>query len=215
MSETLENLKHKMDTADQLYSVVRTMKALAASNIGQYENAVQSLEDYYRTIELGLVACFRHFKKNFFSEKENTTDENGTGIVIFGSDQGLVGQFNSILLDFMSKKINDLPGKKFVWVIGERVHSELENSNLSPVNLYTAPASVKTITSLVENILLSVETYRTKGKISQVFVFYNKPVSKVAYEPFGQQLLPVNKVWEFELAQIECTTKNLCGIACE
>ena len=41
-------------------SVVRTMKALAASSIGQYENSVHALADYYRTVELGLGACFRN-----------------------------------------------------------------------------------------------------------------------------------------------------------
>ena len=35
------------------------MKALAASNIGQYDNAVRALTDYDRTVELGLVAIFQ------------------------------------------------------------------------------------------------------------------------------------------------------------
>ena len=35
------------------------MKALAASSIGQYEKSVRALADYYRTVELGLGACFR------------------------------------------------------------------------------------------------------------------------------------------------------------
>jgi F-type H+-transporting ATPase subunit gamma len=34
------------------------MKAMAASSIGQYENAVRSLDDYYRTEQLGLITCF-------------------------------------------------------------------------------------------------------------------------------------------------------------
>ena len=59
MSETLGNLRRKMDGAGKLGSVVRTMKALAASNIGQYENAVRSLADYHRTVQLGLAAFFR------------------------------------------------------------------------------------------------------------------------------------------------------------
>ncbi|MEJ2691176.1 MAG: hypothetical protein P8130_14795, partial [Deltaproteobacteria bacterium] len=29
------------------------------SNIGQYENALRSLADYHRTVQLGLVAFFR------------------------------------------------------------------------------------------------------------------------------------------------------------
>ncbi len=59
MSDSSETLRRKIDGAADLQSVVRTMKALAASSISQYENAVVSLQDYYRTIELGLVACLR------------------------------------------------------------------------------------------------------------------------------------------------------------
>ena len=72
MSDTLESLKRRKQSAAELASVVRTMKAMAASNISQYEMAVQSLKDYYRTISLGMYACFANeglliFPSNGFS----------------------------------------------------------------------------------------------------------------------------------------------------
>jgi len=59
MSDMTTSLRRKIGSASDLQSVVRTMKALAASNIGQYERSVRALGDYYRTVELGLGACFR------------------------------------------------------------------------------------------------------------------------------------------------------------
>ena len=59
MSESTASLRRKISGAGDLQSVVRTMKAMAASSIGQYENSVHALADYYRTVELGLVACLR------------------------------------------------------------------------------------------------------------------------------------------------------------
>ena len=59
MSDTTASLRRKIDGAGDLQSVVRTMKAVAASSIGQYEKSVSALADYYRTVELGLGACFR------------------------------------------------------------------------------------------------------------------------------------------------------------
>jgi hypothetical protein len=38
MSDTTASLRRKIGSAGDLQSVVRTMKALAASSIGQYEN---------------------------------------------------------------------------------------------------------------------------------------------------------------------------------
>ena len=57
--QTAETLKRKISTAQDLLSVVKTMKALAAASIRQYERAVESLADYYLTIELGLRALVK------------------------------------------------------------------------------------------------------------------------------------------------------------
>ena len=59
MSDTIAGLRRTIASATDLQSVVKTMKAMAASSIGQYEQSVRSLGDYARTIELGLGACFR------------------------------------------------------------------------------------------------------------------------------------------------------------
>ena len=59
MSDTMASLRRQINSAGDLQSVVRTMKALAASSIGQYETSVRALADYYRTVELGLSACLR------------------------------------------------------------------------------------------------------------------------------------------------------------
>jgi hypothetical protein len=47
MSETTATLRRKIAGAGDLQSVVRTMKVVAASSIGQYENSVRALADYY------------------------------------------------------------------------------------------------------------------------------------------------------------------------
>ena len=59
VSDTPASLRHKIEGAGDLQSVVRTMKALAASSIGQYEKSVRALSDYGRSVELGLGACLR------------------------------------------------------------------------------------------------------------------------------------------------------------
>ena len=99
MSGTLESLRRKIDGAGDLEGVVRSMKALAASSIGQYENAVQSLDDYYRTVELALVACIHQAGPVSFAEGNRPSHERAIGAVVFGSDQGLVGRFNEVIVE--------------------------------------------------------------------------------------------------------------------
>lgn len=52
MSDTTANLRRKISSAGDLQSVVRTMKALAASSIGQYHISVRALIREYLFISL-------------------------------------------------------------------------------------------------------------------------------------------------------------------
>src|SRR5271170_1066931 len=133
MSDTIESLSRKISSAGDLQSVVRTMKALAASSIGQYEKSVRALGDYYRTVELGLGACFRASKPVApIANRKGQADAGIIGAVVFGSDQGLVGQFNDVIADFAVKTLAALPGKPEVWAVGERVHARLTDAGLPP-----------------------------------------------------------------------------------
>ncbi|TFG80642.1 MAG: F0F1 ATP synthase subunit gamma, partial [Chromatiales bacterium] len=101
MSDTTASLRRKISSAGDLQSVVRTMKALAASSIGQYEQSVRALADYYQTVELGLGVCFREGEPVQASvEPGGRADAVGIGAVVFGSDQGLVGQFNEVVVQY-------------------------------------------------------------------------------------------------------------------
>ncbi len=178
MSDTTASLRRKISSAGDLQSVVRTMKALAASSIGQYEKSVRALGDYYRTVELGLGACFRENEPAALTvERKGQTDAGAIGAVVFGSDQGLVGQFNDVVADFAVKTLAALPGKSQVWAVGERVHARLADAGLPLVGLFTVPNSVKTITPLVGQILVEHETHHDRGEVTELHLFYNRPTS--------------------------------------
>ena len=101
MSDTTASLRRKIDSAEDLQSVVRTLKALAPSSIGQYEQSVRALADYYRIVELGLGACFRKSEPAaLVVERKRPTTADAIGAVVFGSDQGPVGQFNDVVADY-------------------------------------------------------------------------------------------------------------------
>ena len=83
MSDTTASLRRKITSAGDLQSVVRTMKTLAASSIGQYEKSVRALTDYYRTVELGLSACFRESAPSpVIVERNGQTHAHAVGAVV-------------------------------------------------------------------------------------------------------------------------------------
>jgi F-type H+-transporting ATPase subunit gamma len=47
--ELLETLRRKIKSAEELHSLVKTMKALAAMSVREHEQAVESLKEYHRS----------------------------------------------------------------------------------------------------------------------------------------------------------------------
>ena len=210
MSDTTTSLRRKISSASDLQSVVRTMKALAGSSIGQYEQSVRALADYYRTVELGLSICFLKSRPTaLLAEGNGRTDKVSVGAVVFGSDQGLVGQFNDVVADFAVKTLAALPGKPQVWAVGERVHGRLSDAGLPLVGLFAVPNSVKAITPLVGQILVESETRHSQGEVTELHLFYNRPTSGAVYAPVSQRLLPLDETWRRKLAELPWPTGNL------
>jgi len=90
VSDSTASLARKISSAGELQSVVRTMKALAASSIGQYEKSVAALGDYNRAVELGLGLCFR---KGALvgpgAARKRGAGREPVGAVVFGSSPTL------------------------------------------------------------------------------------------------------------------------------
>ncbi len=215
MSDTTASLSRKISSAGDLQSVVRTMKALAASSIGQYEKSVRALGDYYRTVELGLGACFHASKPVApIANRKEKLDTSAIGAVVFGSDQGLVGQFNDVVADYAVKTLAALPGKPEVWAVGERVHARLADAGLKPLGLFAVPNSVQAITPLVGQIQIESEARRAKGEYARLYIFHNRPKSGALYEPVSQRLLPLDAAWQKGLAEVPWPTKVLPEVMC-
>lgn len=209
MSDTTASLARQITSAGDLQSVVRTMKALAASSIGQYEKSLRALGGYYRAVELGLGACMREQQPSALTAKSQKPDEGAIGAVVFGSDQGLVGQFNDVVADYAIKTLSTLPGKPRVWAVGERVHARLADAGLPPIGLFTVPNSVQAITPLVGQIQVESEAHRAKGDYARLYVFHNRPLTGSLYEPVGQRLLPLDLEWQQGLAKVPWPTAAL------
>ncbi|HUX83037.1 MAG TPA: F0F1 ATP synthase subunit gamma [Halothiobacillus sp.] len=209
MSDTAANLRRKIASAGDLESVVRTMKAMAASSIGQYENAVHSLDDYFRTVQLGLAACLSQGESAAVSTRGAQKETGAIAAIVFGSDQGLVGQFNEVMVDFVVQTLGSLRGKKVIMAVGERIQSRLAETDLLVEEGFALPNAISAITPLVGQILIEMEARREKGEIAQVYLFHNRPKSGAIYTPVSQRLLPLDELWRRDLAAIHWPTHNL------
>ncbi len=214
MTNTTTALRRQIASANDLKAVVRTMKASAASAIGQYEKSVASLADYTRTVELGLSVCLRSVDPMALHAHAppSKADDGVVHAVVFGSDQGLVGRFNEVVVEHALAHLKALPVQAQVWAVGERVRTRLLDAGMPPVGSFPVPGSVETITRLVGRILQEVQApeSRSPGESQgeTLILFYNRPTDS-SFEAVTQRLLPLDDRWQRELAGRPWPTKQL------
>jgi F-type H+-transporting ATPase subunit gamma len=200
MSVTAATLSRKIASAGDLQSVVRTMKAVAAANVGQYVQSVHALTDYVQAVELGLGICFRDaMKPGMAFEDPDSGDQGSPVVIVFGSDQGLVGRFNDEIADFASTSITTLAGKPRVWAIGERVNARLLDAGLRPAGMLPVPGSIHEVAALVGEILAQCVSPLMQG--AELHLFHQRPLASAGCAPATLRLLPLDKEWRNEMAR--------------
>ena len=168
MSDTTESLRRKISSAGDLQSVVRTMKALAASSIGQYEKSVRALADYYRTVELGLGACFRE-SEPAATRWNGKKQPMGVRSARSFSDPTRGWWANSMTWwPIMRSRPSRLcPAKPKSGRSASVFMRAWRIPGLPLVGLFTVPNSVQAITPLVGQIQIESEAHRAKGDNAQ------------------------------------------------
>lgn len=195
--ETIEDLKRRITSTEDLKSVVRTMKALAAVKIRQFEKAVEALQDYHKTVEMGLQAVLRNRADIAIGARSGSKDM--VGAVVFGSDQGMCGQINDQIVHHAMTEMRQLSDiereKRFVVAVGHRVYTRMQEEGQEVEAYLQVPGSVTGIIPKVHSLLSHIDSWQQKRNVEQIFLYYNRQVSASRYEPYTVHLLPVDKQW--------------------
>jgi len=194
MMAGLEELKHSIDTVEDLQSIVRTMKALSAASINQYERSLQSLEEYNRTVEMGLHVVLRRRRETRLIEK--TAPGSRLGAVVFGTDRGLCGRLNEEIAEYAVSKMNGFQvhiEDRLILSVGSRVDAALQALRHPVHESFFVPGSVSGITETVQQILVAIDEWRTHQGVEHVLLFYHQHSSGIATsEPRMLHMIPVD-----------------------
>jgi F-type H+-transporting ATPase subunit gamma len=212
--ETIESLRGRIGTAESLQSVVSTMKSLAAVSIQQLEGVIRSIDQYNRTVELGLQVALRNRPEGVQIASPVLHDD--LGVVVFGSDQGMCGQFNE---DIASHAVADMQqigvegSRRAILAVGAQTVVQLEQTGIAIDDFLATPASPGTIAPLVEQVAVQIERWRSERGFDRVFLYYNQRVSTGRYRPTTHRLLPFDRDWLNRVAGRRWETNSLPQIA--
>jgi len=208
--QTTEEIKRQLSATGDMRSVVRTMKSLAAVNIRQYEKAARSLADYERVIEMGLSVVLRNRPEQMEFTRE--TESEKYGAIVFGSDQGMCGQFNENIVDYTEEVFRELDIEKSeitILALGEKVAGLLKSDGFNIGDKLSVPASTAGITESTRAVLYKIVDWRETRDVRNVYLLFNEPKSRASYDPSHIRLLPTDSQWLESLITREWDSRSL------
>ena len=208
--QMLEAIQRKIKSARDLYSVVKTMKSLAAVNIHYHERAVEAIGDYHQSIEMGFQVLLK--AKPEILKKPTVKTGGRMGVIVFGSQRGMAGKFNVMVangfMEWEKAKTIDYAQLKIA-VVGERAEEQLKEVGYHPTAKIDFPESRYHLNSAIQELLVFIDSWRLREKIDDIYLFYNKPKRGVMFEPFQFHLFPLDSIWLKELASKKWPSSSL------
>lgn len=188
--ETLEGLAEMLETTGDIQSIVRTMKSLSAVSIRQYEQAERAMSGYEKTIDLGFTALLQDRRARGLPLPETRRAGSGReALIVIGSDRGLCGRYNEIVVRQASERLGDETA--VLAVIGARAAARLEAMGREVDRLLLLPGTVAGMPGLVQTVIIEIERWTREYGVGRVRLVHNRREGRSRAVPVERTLLPI------------------------
>ncbi|MEN3015189.1 MAG: ATP synthase F1 subunit gamma [bacterium] len=194
MSTTLKEIKNRIKAATNIRQITKAMKLISSIKLKKIQKAFLPFKNYQKSIEELISVLVKNidFKLivsnvEFFKVRKSNKDL----VVIFSSDKGLCGAFNTNLFMFFEKSFKRdnvkliTVGKKAILYFSRRNYEIVDHFEKIP-DIPSFEFSRK-LNELVKKIYIS------DSNISSVKLVYNSFISSIKYEPRIETLLPISE----------------------
>jgi F-type H+-transporting ATPase subunit gamma len=121
---------------------------------------------------------------------------------VFGSQQGLSGQFNEQIMTFSLDWLESHGigrDRRVIAAMDEQVSYRLEAAGETVDRVFALPVTMGQMPEAVDEMLGYIGEILRKEKASEILLFYHKSVSGAAYHPQALRLFPPDPAWLLSL----------------
>lgn len=206
--ETLEALAARLETTRDIGAIVRTMKALSAVSIRQYEKSVEALATFQRSVELGLHALLREGPP--VADVFPGTGGGRRALILIGSDRGLCGRFNEALAAH-ARDTQLTVGERppLVLATGLRLIDRLRAMGHPPDATIPLPASVHGLVGAAQGMIVTIERWHAQGGLARLDLCHNRRAGAARVEPQTGRVLPEDRAELARLAAMPWPARGL------
>lgn len=169
MSNLLE-LRQTIDSARDMQSIVTVMKTLSMVSINQYQRAAERMRAYQEIVDGSLNAVLA---SGAVAIGPGPGAGARTALVVFGSEQGLCGRFNEVMVACAGAWLGQRGEAVPLLAIGARGAARLEAEGFMPDRILAGPGSVGGLSQTAETILLQIDWWRSHYEIERAEMIYN------------------------------------------
>ena len=192
---TMEDLRRRIANVQDVQSIVGTMKTMAAVQVRQYESAANAMAEHLRTVELAFHILQRAEDQPLEFRQPVVVSKPTHSAIVFGSDQGLCGKFNEVIVDDIVSRLSNEARWKLV-VVGNRAASLLTNAieqvpNVTIEHTFRTPITVSDITSVMQRLMPIVNQWQLEG-VQPIEIHFNKRTSAASFSPESFRLFPIS-----------------------
>jgi F-type H+-transporting ATPase subunit gamma len=211
---TLEDLSRQIGAAEDLQSVVSTMKAISVAGMRTHEGAERAMTRYLATIEAGLQVVSRAMS----DVRPDTAGRSHdlTGVVIVGSEIGLCGAFNERLIEHARQELaasRVARDRRLVLLIGTRAAASWTAEEAPPDLVEDVPATVEALADTVASVITRLDEWRDARGVSRFRLFHQRLRDGAGAAPASIDLWPIDPDWLAALAARPWGSRQLpqCG----
>ena len=193
----LDDLKKRIGSVKSTEKITKAMKMVAAAKLRRAQESAESSRPYSDSMKDLIESISKGYKPSSTERNLLTGDEKGQIhlLILFTSERGLCGGFNSIVTRTLRDKIENLIDQnKTIKIIcvGKKGYDILKRQYSEMITEVIDMRAVKSITYQdAKNISDKVVKMFFDGEFDKCSIFYNEFKSVISQIPTEQQVIPI------------------------
>lgn len=199
MGAQLRVYRQKIKSAQTTKKITRAMELIAASRIQKAKARVAASTPFANAITRAVSAVAAHSNIDHPLTTEPSTVERAA-VVIFSSDRGLAGAFNSQVLreaEELSELLREEGKQVSYYLIGRKAQGYFSFRNRTATRVWTGGTdqpSFETAKEIADELITSFNRPTSEGGVDEIHIVFNRLVSMVSQVPEVRRLLPLEVI---------------------
>ena len=201
MPRSLQAIKSAVKSVKNTKKITKTMQLIATSKLQRVASQIAGLKSYSDKL-METSAVVQQAASNSSSSIKASNPEGKDLLIVFSSDRGLCGAFNSRI----NKFVRDWAGKQdtlnpAVLCVGKKGAPVAKSLDCDLVGVYPASNKEMVISNISPYYSEALEGFESLDKYRSVTIFYTEFISSSKQEVAAKQILPIELDAKVEIVE--------------